>query len=247
MSWFGRVFGKLITKKSKYITPGLEEGTKSDEPLSDEAEQEQRRACSEVRLRGEGVPINPDLPIIKSSSQIEIRPRREVADRLLALTLVAMKGEGMDNDVIQEIVRERDAAHLFTPEERAFIDNPAPDESELALFTRRYEAAWTLVWALRLVREPLSTPREPCDVARLIEIVRDTPQLAARALRRPDQILDKLDLFIGYDWAVRKAISQGCRMPADLNADVTLERCHALCWLACMDGHENWEDAKLAA
>lgn len=72
----------------------------------------------------------------------------------------------IDHDIIQEIVAERDARKYFTPTELAYIDNPTPSEQENIRFAWRFESAWTLIWVLRLVREPLTTPRNTCDVDR---------------------------------------------------------------------------------
>ena len=193
-------------------------------------------------MRGEGVPLDPDRPLVESESQVRLRTPQEVADRTLALTLTAMKAEGMDHNVMLEIVIEREARSLFTDEERAFIDDPTPSESDCTKFAASFEAAWALIWALRLIREPLSKPCESCDNERLVEIVRDTPDLAAYALREPGRVLDKLDLFLRYAWAVKQALDEGRKPPSQINPDVALERYHALSWLTFQPGHEDWDE-----
>lgn len=247
MSWFGRILGKLTNPKSKYVTPGLEEKLKPSAPPTDSDEQKMRRRESEIRLRGEGIPLNSDLPDVPAASDVSLRSSREVADRALALTLVGMKAHGMDHEVMLEIVRERAAENCFTADEHAFIMTPAPAPADLERFASSFEAAWALIWALRLVREPLSTPRDVCNFDRLIEIVRDTPDLSIYDLRRPCRILDKLDLFLRYDWAVKQAARNGIKPPSHLNPAVAMERYHALSWLTCQIDYENWEDDALAA
>lgn len=247
MSLFGRLFGQLFTKKSQYITPGLEEKSKAPEPVTDTQEQARRKAESENRLRGEGVPFDPDLPPVPPESQLRLRSAQEVADRALALTLVAMKGDGWDHDIILEIANVRNALSLFTSEELKFIHNPEPSEDDKIQFAHHFEAAWTLVWSLRLIHDPLSTPRHTCDAKRLTEIVRDTRDLTINELRRPCRLLDKLDLFQRYDWAVRQSIAADVRPPGQIEAIVALERYHALRWLTCTDGQEQWDELKLAA
>lgn len=241
MSWFSRMFGKLTNPKSKYVTPGLEDGTGEGPPASDVAEQAERVARVEERLRGEGVPFNPDMEPVEAESTVQVRDRHEVADRLMALTLAAMKGDGMDHDVIQEIVAERDARKYFTPTELAYIDNPTPSEQENIRFAWRFESAWTLIWVLRLVREPLTTPRNTCDVDRIIAIVRDTDNLAALACRPDNATLDKLELFRRYHWAVCQALENGQNIPSHLDANVTRERFHALSWYTRQSGFETWD------
>ena len=80
MSWFSRMFGKLTNPKSKYVTPGLEDGTGEGPPASDVAEQAERVARVEERLRGEGVPFNPDMEPVEAESTVQVRDRHEVAD-----------------------------------------------------------------------------------------------------------------------------------------------------------------------
>lgn len=239
MSWISRVFGKIGNRKSKYISPSLVEKPVLDTRPNCEIEKDERRQRSETRLRGEGVPLNPDFPDPLTTDDLTLRSAKDVADRLLALTLVAMKADGMDHDVMLEIVRERDAHDAFTERELEFIMDPEPSEEAMSRYCRRFESAWTLVWALRLVREPLSTPRENCDADRLIEIVRDTPELNVRSLRDANSVLDKLDLFQGYDWAVKHALKQGKPPPSQLNACVAIERYRALAWLTCQRDWEN--------
>lgn len=244
MSWFRRVFGKLSgNRKSKYISPKLREKPVNNiDPET--AERIARQTQSETRLRGEGVPLNPDLPDLATTKNVRLRTPRETADRLLALTLVAMKAEGLEHDAIQEIIDQRDARGLFTPEEAVFINTPEPSASDMQRFSICYEAAWTLVWALNLVREPLSTPRKLCDNDRLIQIVRDTPDLTMYDLREPGRVLDKLDLFYRYAWAVREAEAEGEKPPANICAEVALGRLSALRWLA---GQSEEDEADQAA
>ena len=232
MSWFSRVFGKLSgNRKTRYLSPKLREqpAPPADPDL---AEREARKSQSETRLRGEGVPISPVSPDYGTSSDVRLRTAKETADRLLALTLVAMKAEGLDHAAIQEIIDVRGARELFTPEEADFINTPMPSEEDMLRFSICYEAAWTLVWALRLVREPLSTPRECCDNDRLIQIVRDTPDLTRNSLREPGRVLDKLHLFYHYASAVRDAEADGQKPPANIRSEVALGRHWALSWLA---------------
>ena len=177
----------------------------------------------------------------------DIRSPEEVADRLLALTLVAMKAEGMDHEIMLEIVKERQADRLFTAKERAFILNSTPGEADREHFARSFEAAWALVWALRLVREPLTTPRRCCDHDRVISIVRDTPDLTVNALRDTPSVLDKLDLFMRYASAVHEALAQGKKPPSEIVATVAIERYNALSWLSHHNGRDDWDEPEKLA
>ncbi len=245
MGWFRRLRDQIGNRKTKYVSPGLEEPSEPEAPQTDNAEQKLRRSQTVNRLRGEGIFVSDDLALAPPESSLCMRSPQDVANRLMALTLVALKADVMEHDEILAIVRERQARPYLTAEEAAFIDKPAPSDQDREHFLRSYEAAWTLVWTLRLVREPLSTPRDVCDRDKLIEIVRDTPDLTINSIRRPCRMLEKLDLYICYDAAVRDAEAEGCKPPSHLHPVVASERYRALAWAAGED-HDEPEIAQAA-
>lgn len=240
MGWFDKLFGKGGPPRTPVIAtvrlpPAANEETVfGDQPL--------RKAWAEDVLRAEGVPINPHLPMIESESQTTVRTAQEVADRLLALALVAVKGEGLEHETVQAIVAERGAGGLFTPAEGAFIENPEPDMRSRIQFSWRYEAAWVLLWALRHVDSALGPPRETCDPAAVAEMVRNRPDLAANGLRPANDILNEADLIYRYHWAVRQAGLDGHDPPCGLHPGVVMERHHALNWLIGYNDNAEWDD-----
>lgn len=240
MGWLDKLFGKGGPPRTPVLAtvelpPAAHEETVfGDQPM--------RKAWAEDVLRAEGVPINPHLPMIESEAQITLRRPQEVADRLLALALVAVKGEGLEHDRVQAIIAERDAAALFTPAERAFIDTPEPAMHDRIQFSWRYEAAWVLLWALRHFDGVLGVPRETCDPAAVAEMVCNRPNLAGKGLRRANDILNEADLIYRYHWAVRQAGIDGKDPPAGLNPGVVMERHHALNWLIGYDDGAEWDD-----
>lgn len=200
-----------------------------------------RKQWAEEVLRAEGVPLNPHLPAIESEAEISLRQASEVADRLLALTLVGVKGEGVEQEVVEEIIGEHNARALFTPAELAFIDDPDPTLHDRTQFSWRYEAAWVLLWALQHLPGPLGRPDRICDVPLLAATVRDETDLARHGLRSADDILNEADLIYRYHWAVRQAGLEGNAPPAGLDPGVVLERHHALNWLIGYD-EDDWDD-----
>ncbi len=204
-------------------------------------EQLARKHRSEAILRAEGIPFIVHLPAIQSAGEVTRRSAAEVAGRLQALTIVAVKAEGLEQEVIANIVAERELSSLFSPRERAFIDDPQPNKQDCIQFVWRYEAAWVLLWALNMSDAPLGLPRELCDVPFLAETVRDKPDLAARGLRPVAELLDEADLIFRCHWATRQAWLTGRDAPAGLDPGVTMERHYALNWLIG-DGDEAWDD-----
>ena len=229
MDWLRKLFGRAGPRP---VGPGLTfKIPRSDEPVTVHGDQILRKEWAEDMLEAEGVPVNPHLPMIESEATVRIRSAREVADRLLALAVVASKGGGLDQAVVDEIVAERGVRPLFTPAELAFIDDPDPSLHDRTQFSWRYEAAWVLLWALRYIDGPLGRPDRVCDVPRLAVVVRDETDLARHGTCSANDILNEADLIYRYHWAVRQAGLDGNPPPAGLDPGVVMERHHALNWL----------------
>lgn len=206
----------------------------------------QRKQRSESLLRTEGVPVNEFLPVIETAQEATRRTRDEVALRALALLVVAVKGEGLEQPVVERVVAEYGLAKHFTPKEKAFIANPAPSQHDRVQFTWRYEAAWVLLWALGYI-DRLDKPTAICDVPRAVTVMRERSarKFVADARLRPQaEILDQADRIYRYRWAVVDAQVKGEGAPASLNPGVAMERHHALNWLiGYMD--QDWDDISL--
>lgn len=203
----------------------------------------QRKNRSEAVLHSEGVPVNKFLPAIEAEGEATHRSKDEVAFRALALLVVAVKGEGLEQPIVDRLVKDYGLEKRFTPKEKAFIRNTAPSQRDRVQFTWRYEAAWVLLWALGYV-EKLEKPTNICDVPRAVEFMkkRTASQFVADAkLRSPSEVLDQADRIYRYHWAVVDARVNGKKAPAELQPGVTLERHYALNWLVGYMGQE-WDD-----
>lgn len=240
MSWIKRIF-------SRSGPPELPDYFLNSEHINEE--QIQRKLRSERILHEQTVRINPHLPVIESTSEIELRATAEVYQRFVALTLVATcaaeRGQGDPNGSIDElitgIIDARDAWGWFSERERTFLQTPDSDQHENLQLSWRYEAALPLRWALGAGSDTLNRPADVCDVATLCASARDEFELAERGLRDTSRILDEADLIYRYHWAVRQSSLNGKDPGGDLNPGVVLERHHALNWLTCQSDYD-WEE-----
>jgi hypothetical protein len=193
----------------------------------------QRKERSEAVLRAEGVPINRFLPAIETEKEAKRRSREEVAYRALALLVVAVKGEGLEQPVVERLLKDYALEEHLTSKEKAFVHNTSPSQRDRIQFTWRYEAAWTLLWALGYV-DKLEKPTGICDVPRAVRFMkeRNAKQFVADAkLRSMSDVLDQTDRIYRYHWAVVDARINGKKAPAGLEPGVALERHYALNWL----------------
>lgn len=192
-----------------------------------------RKARSEARLAAEGVPLHRQLPVIADESGARPRSKAEVAQRTMALMVVAMKGAGMEQARVDAISAHYGLGAHFSPNEVAFLLNPSPTAQQGMQFTWRVEAAWALLWALGYV-ESLDMPVAQCDVDRAMAFTAqaDAQTFIDQATLRPlSELLDQADLIYRYHWVVVDARINGREPPAGLDASVIQERHHALNWL----------------
>ena len=178
----------------------------------------QRKMRSEAILNSESVPINKHLPVIETEKEAKRRTKEEIAHRALTLLVVAVKGEGLEQPIVEKLIKDYGLKSHLSPKERAFINSAAPSQHDRVQFTWRYEAAWTLLWALGYV-EKLEKPSAICDVSRAVSFMRDrnAKQFIADAKLRPlGEILDQADRIYRYHWAVVDARVNGRKSPAGL-------------------------------
>ncbi|WP_275196969.1 DUF4272 domain-containing protein [Bradyrhizobium sp. CSA207] len=197
------------------------------------AEAIDRKLRSERMLRAEGVPFLAALPVIETTAEALKRSKEEVALRTLCLLLVAAKGEGLGQEIVEGILEFHELRPHLTPKELAFVFDHSPSQHDRVQFTWRHEAAWTLLWALGFVAQ-LGKPAEICDVefaARTMTERTTTQFIEDSELRPIAEILDQADLIYRYHWAIRNARMKGQQVPADLDPGVTEERHCALNWL----------------
>lgn len=187
------------------------------------AEAAERKLRSEAVLRAEGVPFFAQLPVIDTEAEVVQRSKEEVAFRALCVLFVAAKGEGLGEELVEQLLESYELRPHLTPNELAFVLDKSPSEHDRIQYTWRHEAAWVLLWALGFVAE-LGKPDRICDVEYAAGTMaeRTTSRFIEDSELRPiDQILDQADLIYRYHWAVRNARIKGQQVPAGLNPGVT--------------------------
>ena len=206
-------------------------------------EGEARKARSIAILKAEKVPFIEHLPAIETESESKRRTTEEVAARAMALCFVALKAEGLEQEIIDEVVQEYRIESAFTPLEAKFIKDPKPSQHDRAQFAWRYECYTVMLWALGFI-DTLDRPEKICDVPRVAAILKEHGRdgfLKKAKLRSQAELLDAADLIYRYHWATVDARVQNSQAPAGLNGEVIMERHHALNWLI---GHldQAWDD-----
>ena len=62
---------------------------------------DERKTRSESILGQHNVPVNKNLPRIEDEEEVLVRSREEVAKRAMALLVVAVKAEGLEQEIVE--------------------------------------------------------------------------------------------------------------------------------------------------
>lgn len=215
-----------------------------DENTTPTPAQEARKARSIAFLQQQRIPVMEKLPCIPDEHDIQLRTPQDVTERLYALMLMALKGEGLEQDILEK-QRACFGIGKLSPVEESLYPKTILSDEERALITWRYEAADVLFWVLGLKEKPVY-PSRICDVEGLASLLlsMSREELEARAqLRSKSEVLDELDLIYRMHWACVNARIKGQETPGDLDAGIVYERHYVLNWLTGYMG-QNWDDVQ---
>ena len=212
----------------------------------------ERKANSEKIIAAKGIGINPNLPLTEPASQIKLRNLDEVCRRAVAALLSTQVGFGRseqnDEDVnyfvgLMDYFGVKDCLNA---KERRLVDGSYTQQDVIDVVWE-YESYWTLVWALGLV-DDITDAENICDCPQAVRFVSQSGSFEEFKekcyLRSTDEIMDMLDLYYRYHWAVvqHESIDKKCSI-GGLNTDAVSERRRGLEWLVCDTA--DWNDISL--
>jgi hypothetical protein len=176
-----------------------------------------------------------------------MRTAPEIADRALGLCLVALKGEGLELPVLQQVAGQYEIMPRLSPAELAFFNEKNPDPQSHTNFAWRYESLAVLLWAIGYLPD-LPFPDAICDVQAVVGAIREAGSRAGlhagAHLRETGEILDQADLAYRQHWACVDARLRGEAPPAQMLTGVVYERHYALNWLRGYAGSD-WDEVQV--
>lgn len=221
----------------------------------EETEADKARTQRSIAILKEmGIPFMEHLRSEVSESEAVLRSREEMVQRAAALFAVSVYSEVMLSEnssrkealkYVDKINEMYDAGKWMTPDEKAYINDPEPEQQTCLQFVWRYECCGVLLWAAGIVEE-LPYPSEIIDVPVLAAIFwqsKGIADLMSKGFARPEtEILDMADLTLRYDWACVDARIKGNDAPASLDEGVVVERHYAFNWIIGANNHADWDD-----
>ena len=212
----------------------------------------ERKERTEKLLAAKGIGFFGGLPMTEPAEQVKLRSLDEVCTRAVAALLSTQlaielssgtpKGAAMFARLMQHFgVNDK----LNAKEMRVYQVTASPQD--LTDVVWEYECCWSLFWTLGLV-DDITDASGICDCKRSIAFVSQTEDYedfrSRCTLRSKDEILDMLDLYYRYHWAVvqHEHIDPNCPV-GDLNGEVVFERRRGLEWLLC--DTPDWHDISL--
>lgn len=202
--------------------------------ISASISQIQRKKKNILLLQQQSIPTIEHLPPIIDIEDVVIPTETMIVQRAIAVSITAVKAEGLEQEIVEQVINHFGASNFFTKEEKTFIQDLQPTDADKSKFSWRYECLLILLWSLNLV-DTLDFPAEICDVAQLVSIIQEAgsyEQLVEQStLRSAHEILDQADLIYRMDWACVNARMKHQPAPANMNQGIVYARHYALNWL----------------
>jgi hypothetical protein len=209
----------------------------------------ERKANSERIIAEKGIGINPSLPLTAPASQVRLRSLDDICRRAIAALLSTQVGFGRSEQNDEEVNYFVGLMDYFgvkdclNAKERRLADGSYVQQDIIDVVWE-YESYWTLVWALGLV-DDITDAEDICDCAKAVRFVSQSGSYEEFrekcSLRSADEIMDMLDLYYRYHWAVVQHEQINKDFPiGGLNTDAVSERRRGLEWLVCDTA--DWND-----
>lgn len=222
--------------------------------LSPHERRQKHRQIVLGRLEQEGIAFLPSLPLLESSQDVKLKSLDTICQRAIACLLaiqLSFEYESENHEEAREFIvnklKEFGVEECLNDLEKRLFAGQV-NAQDLVNITWTYEAYWSLVWALGLIEaEDLENAGQICDCDKAIAFVstcNSFEEFRSRChLRDIEEILDMLDLFYNYHWAIVEQQIRPETPIGHLNSSIVMERRRGLEWL--ISEEEDWHGISL--
>lgn len=216
-----------------------------------EADEARAKKNNEI-LKSKGLPCPEGMPVSAFEEKCIVPDKEAIVKRAVAIFAAAVKSEvygsgAYENpaeklgELLGALEERYGKLDFLSNEEKSYIDNASPADTDVNKFGWRYECCAMLLWALKLL--DIDEPNEIVDAATLGEIIwgNDMASLVEKAVvRDKSEILDKQDLLHRYDWACIEAQIKKLELN-EISSEIVVEWHYALNWLTGVEGVTDWD------
>ena len=220
-------------------------GGKPDSPV-------QRRAKNNEYIKSQGIKCYEDLPVTYDAEDARPKSLEEIAARAYSCFWVIQIACDVNNGVYEDsvdffkpLLEERGLTGYLNSKEKRFLDGTYSMQDAFDM-DWAYEALYSLLYALGFVKD-IRNAATVCDSYSVIGIVNSCPTLEdfinKCTLRSINELLEMLDLYYRYDWAVTEKRLDPATPTGNLDASVVVERRRGLEWI--FSDEADWYDISL--
>lgn len=211
-----------------------------------------RRKNSNSIIKSLKIDCLESLPVIEDSTQITLKAIDDIYKRAITSLLSAQFACDINDGnydeakiLFKESLLKYEVQNCLNPKEKRLFDGNYT-EQDIIDVCWEYETFWAIAWCLGLT-DDISDAENICDCKLAFDLVNKnnayTDFCSTCKLRDIEEILDMLDLYYRYHWAiVEKRINPQTNI-GTLNPDIVVERRRGLEWIVC--DTQDWYDISL--
>lgn len=216
--------------------------------------QKNRREKNNKILSKKKIAFSEKLVSRWDEDKVTLKSHEDICKRAIACLIAiqiscdARNGSKEESlEFFMPLLEKFNAKDVLNSKEKRIIDGTY-SEQDLVDMDWAYEAYWALCWSLGLVND-IADGGEICDCQKAIKFVVDSDSLdefmKKTKLRKTDDILDMLDLYYRYNWAINDSKVNPNSSIGSLNPSIVIERRRGLEWL--VSDADDWYEIEMNA
>ena len=222
-----------------------------NQQTEDRTEGLNRKQKSEQIIANQGIKINTYLPMVPETKDVTLKDidticRRAIASLISIQLSCDLRENRTDSIAFCNTLLEKYNVKDALNEKEKRLYNQTYTQQDIIDIDWEYESYWSLAWALNLVGD-IGDASKICDCDQAVHFVLSANNYEEFKnkcqLRSLSEILDMLDLYYRYHWAVVEHRLKSETNIGQMDSSVVQERRRGLEWLIAEE--EDWYDISL--
>ncbi|MBO6297347.1 MAG: DUF4272 domain-containing protein [Lachnospiraceae bacterium] len=226
----------------------------SDDSLPETEMQKARREKNNAYIREQGIAVAEKLISFWEDEEVALKTKEEICMRAMACFFVIQIACDIGNGAYEEsmeyfapVIDKFGVTEAMNSKEKRILNGTYSMQDAIDM-DWAYEAYWALCWCLGLV-DDIRDAGNVCDCEKAIEIAKSCDSVEdlvqKSKLRSKEEILDMLDLYVRYNWAINEEKVNPEASTGDLDGSIVIERRRGLEWV--VSEIADWYDLSMHA